>query len=151
LLENGAAQVHDSLYFEMGYTRAVRKGDWKYLALRYTKAGREMPLARRKQILDNVNARLRKRGKKVHSTNPEDPFSHISLVPGGGDAEHASMGKYPSYYDEDQLYNLAEDPGEQRNLANDPAQTEKLAEMKRELRRYLDQLPGGFADFKPAP
>jgi arylsulfatase A-like enzyme len=150
VLENQREAVHESLFFEMGFTRAVRKGDWKYLALRYTKAAREMPLARRKQILERVNANLLKHGKKIHSTNPEDPFSHISLVPGGGDAEHGSMGKYPGYYDADQLYNLAEDPGEQHNLAADPAHAEKLAEMKRELQRYLAQLPGGFADLKPA-
>jgi arylsulfatase A-like enzyme len=150
VLENQAREVHESLYFEMGYTRAVRKGDWKYLALRYTKEARDMPLARRQQILNRVNANLKKHGKRIHSTNPADPFSHISAVPGGGDAEHASMGKYPGYYDADQLYNLADDPGEQHNLAADPAYAEKLAEMKRELQRYLAQLPGGFAELKAA-
>ena len=109
-----------------------------------------MPMARRKAILDRVNANLLRRGKKVHSTNPADRFSHISIVPGGGDAEHGSMGKYPAYYDEDQLYNLADDPGEQRNLAADPAHAEKLAELKGELRAYLAQLPGGFGDLKPS-
>ncbi|MBT7061633.1 MAG: sulfatase-like hydrolase/transferase [Lentisphaerae bacterium] len=148
LLEGQTQTVRESLYFEMGYTRAVRKGDWKYLALRYTEQARKMPLAKRKQILERVNKNLLRRSKKVHSTNPEDRFSHISLVPGGGDAEHGSMGKYPAYYDNDQLYNLAEDPKEQRNLARDPAYAEKLAEMKRELRGYLAKLPGGFGDLK---
>ena len=150
VLEGKSASVRESLYFEMGHTRAVRKGDWKYLALRYTKEARNMPMARRKAILDRVNANLLRRGKKVHSTNPADRFSHISIVPGGGDAEHGSMGKYPAYYDEDQLYNLADDPGEQRNLAADPAHAEKLAELKGELRAYLAQLPGGFGDLKPS-
>ena len=109
---------------------------------------RNMPLSKHKRILERVNANLRRRGKKVHSTNPEDRFSHISVVPGGGDAEHGSMGKYPGYYEEDQLYNLAADPREQRNLAADPAYADKLAEMKRELRKYLAKLPGGFGELK---
>jgi len=149
VLEGKSESVRESLYFEMGHTRAVRKGDWKYLALRYTEEARKMPMARRKAILERVNANLKRRGKKVHSTNPADRFSHISIVPGGGDAEHGSMGKYPAYYDEDQLYNLAEDPGEQRNLAADPAHAAKLAELKNELRTYLAKLPGGFGDLKP--
>ena len=148
VLEGAADAVHESLYFEMGYTRAVRKGNWKYLALRYTEEVRNMPLARRQDVLERVNRNLRRRGKKVHSTNPMDRFSHISAVPGGGDAEHGSMGKYPAYYDDDQLYNLAEDPREQRNLAGDPAHAEKLEDMKRELRTYLAQLPGGFGELK---
>jgi hypothetical protein len=34
------------------------------------------------------------------------------------------------------------------NLANDPGHSEILDQMKRELKKYLDQLPGGFAELK---
>jgi len=151
VLEGTTQAIHESLYFEMGYTRAVRKGNWKYVALRYTESARNMPLAKRKKTLERVNRNLLKRGKRIHSTNPEDRFSHISLVPGGGDAEQGSMGKYPAYYDEDQLYNLTEDPREQRNLADDQAYADKLVEMKSELRNYLAQLSGGFGELKTVP
>ncbi len=147
LLEGRTDRVRNSLYFEMGFTRAVRKGDWKYLALRYTDQVRNMPLAQRKRVLERVNANLKRRGKKVHSTNPEDPFSHISAIPGGGDAEHGSMGKYPAYYDEDQLYHLSRDPGEQNNLATSPEHAATLAEMKRLLDAHVRSLPGTFGEF----
>lgn len=77
-------------------------------------------------------------------------FSHVSAIPGGGDAERASTGTYPGYYDADQLYNLDDDPREHRNLAADPAWAAKLTEMKQELQRFLDDLPGTFAELKPA-
>jgi len=148
VLEAKAEEIHDSLYFEMGYTRGVRKGRWKYVALRYPERARNMSLAERKAILERSNAKLRERGKKVRCIDPSAPFSHISLIPGGGDAEAASTGKYAGYYDADQLYDLSSDPGEQKNLANNPKYSGILDQMKRELKKYLDQLPGGFAEIK---
>ena len=55
-----------------------------------------------------------------------------------------NYGKKPGYFDPDQLYNLAEDPNEMNNLAKDPNYAAKLAEMKMELQRYIDELPGKF-------
>ncbi len=149
VLAGEAEGVHDSLYFEMGYARAVRMGDWKYLALRYPEWAEKMPLERRRRALENLNANLLRRGRPIITEDPTAPFSHVTLTPGGGDAERASTGKNPAYYDPDQLYNLADDPGEQRNLAADPEHAAKLAEMKAELTRHLANLPGGFADLKP--
>lgn len=148
VLEGKTDQVHDSLYFEMGYTRAVIKGKWKYLALRYPKRAEEMTMQERAKVLANFNAKQREHDKRVITEDPASPFSHISLIPGGGGAEAASTGKYSGYYDPDQLYNLAEDPREQHNLAREPAYAGVLADMKRELTRYLEDLPGGFAELK---
>ncbi len=148
ILEAKTDRIHDSLYFEMGYTRGVLKGRWKYIALRYPEHARNMSAAKRQVTLEKHNAKQRERGKKVRCTDPSAPFSHISLIPGGGDAEAASTGKYAGYYDADQLYDLSSDPGEQKNLANDPKHAEILDGMKRELKKYLDQLPGGFAELK---
>jgi arylsulfatase A-like enzyme len=149
VLEGTAASVHDSVYFELGYARAVRAGDWKYLALRYPEAAENMTLEERQRRLGRLNENLRQRGRPIKTEDPMAPFSHITLTPGGGDAEAASTGKYPAYYDRDQLYSLADDPGEQVNLAGDPQHAAKLAEMKAILRTYLDDLPGGFAELKP--
>jgi arylsulfatase A-like enzyme len=80
----------------------------------------------------------------VVNEDPSKPFSHLCMIPGGGHAEHESTGKYAGYYDPDQLYDLSRDPGEQKNLAKDPEYKKKLAEMKKELRKYLDDLPGEF-------
>ena len=148
MLEAKADKIHDSLYFEMGYTRGVLKGRWKYIALRYPEYARNMSLAERKAILERSNAKQKEHGRKVRCTDPLAPFSHISLIPGGGDAEAASTGKYAGYYDADQLYDLSSDPGEQKNLINHLGHSKILEEMKRELKKYLSQLPGGFAELK---
>jgi len=39
--ESAPAPARDSLYFEYGYARAIRKGDWKYIAVRYPEGTRE--------------------------------------------------------------------------------------------------------------
>ena len=132
------------LYFELGYARGVRKGDWKYMAIRYPKQVENMSLAERKKVLDEWNAERRRRHLRIVTTDPTKPFSHLTPVPGGGDAERESTGAYPGYYDRDQLYNLATDPGEQHNLAKNPEYQEKLKEMQAELRKKLESLPGDF-------
>ena len=76
--------------------------------------------------------------------DPAKPFSHLEVIPGGGHAENQSYGKKPGYFDPDQLYDLAADPNEMNNLANDPEYSEILLEMKTELQKYLDDLPGKF-------
>jgi arylsulfatase A-like enzyme len=148
LLNGDSGPIHDSLYFEMGFTRAVVKGDWKYLALRYPQRANQMSAEERAQLLARFNARQREHDKRVITEDPTQPFSHISLIPGGAGAEAASTGRKPGYYDADQLYHLSRDPTEQRNLALDPQYARKLEEMKRELVKYLSDLPGGFAELK---
>jgi arylsulfatase A-like enzyme len=148
VLEGRTEELHESLYFEMGYTRAVIKGKWKYLALRYPKRAQEMTPEQRAKVLAGFNARQREHDKRVITEDPTSPFSHISLIPGGGGAEAASTGKYPGYYDADQLYDLSRDPREQKNLAGDPQHAAVLADMKQELIKYLNDLPGGFAELK---
>ncbi|RMD81687.1 MAG: hypothetical protein D6820_04780 [Lentisphaerae bacterium] len=140
-------KVHDYLYFEIGFTRGIRVGDWKYLALRYPQKAMQMSLTQRKRVLDNFNRRMKLHGKRTFTEDPSRPFSHVSLIPGGGGAEHASYEKYPAYHEADQLYNLAQDPNEQHNLARDPNYAGKLKEMQRILRSVLRQLPGNFAEF----
>ena len=76
-------------------------------------------------------------------------FSHIQLIPGGGDAEHPSLSQYPAFYDDDQLYNIARDPEEQINLASNPEYAAKLKEMKAALTAKLETLPGTFGELKP--
>jgi len=137
-----------SLYFELGFARGVRIGNWKYIAIRYPKYALNWTLAQRDSVLKVYNDA--RRFRKVHIVNedPSQPFSHLEVLPGGGDAEYGSTGKYPAYYDSDQLYNLAEDPIEHVNLANDPKYAEKLVEMQCELIKYLNSLPGTFGELK---
>ena len=149
LLEGGAESVHDSLYFELGYARAVLKGNYKYLAVRYPAYAQNMPLAERQRVLDAYNQPRRVRKMRIVNTDPAAPFSHFSVVPGGEDAEHESYGKLPGYFAADQLYDLAADPKEINNLANRPEHESKLNELKAELQSYLNRLPGSFGELKP--
>ena len=148
VLDGRTSEIHETLYFEMGYTRGVRKGRWKYIALRYPEHTTMMSTTERRQVLERYNENRKEHGKPLITTDSGAPFSHISLIPGGGGAEAASTGKYAGYYDQDQLYDLLRDPAEQNNLADDLRYAGKLREMKRELVKYLEGLPGGFSDLK---
>jgi len=94
---------------------------------------------------------LRTRRRPVPTNDPQAPYSHLTIVPGGADAEQVSINKHPAYFASDQLYDLSVDPHEQHNLAADPAYADQLAEMQRLLRDYVETLPGHFAEFGREP
>ena len=149
---NGQADgVRDSQYFELGFTRAVVKNGLKYIAVRYPDWATELPLAERQRRLDTLTAELRTRRRPVPTNDPQAPYSHLTIVPGGADAEQVSINKHPAYFASDQLYDLSVDPHEQHNLAADPAYADQLAEMQRLLRDYVETLPGHFAEFGREP
>lgn len=132
-LQGDTAALHDSIYFELGFTRGVRKGDWKYIALRYPPEPERFALTLNPPHLSKV---------KLPPGQPS--FGHI----GGNNNEAAALRTQPAYFKRDQLYSLKDDPREQRNLAADPAHAATLAEMKHELQRHLALLPGGFGELK---
>lgn len=136
-----------SLYFEIGYTRGIRIGDWKYIALQYSDKAKNMSKEERQKRLDRSNTVFRQQGKKINNEDPMAPFSHMVLVPGGSDADHGAIEKYPAYFEADQLYNLAKDPGEQNNLSHQPELAAVLKEMKEALKVELEKLPGNFPGF----
>ncbi|UCD29591.1 MAG: sulfatase-like hydrolase/transferase [Planctomycetota bacterium] len=104
--------IHDSLYFEIGYARAVQVENWKYIAVR---------------IPGKMEARAERRGNKIYYISN----NHLGK----------NAAKHPNYFDTDQLYDLSKDPGELYNLASDHRYADKLKEMKQHLRRYLDTFP----------
>jgi arylsulfatase A-like enzyme len=138
----------NSMYFEIGYSRGVRKGKYKYIAVRYPDWIHALTLEDRQQILDEYNEKLKIRHKAPNNLDPSKPFGHVQIIPGGGDAEHPATKRYPYYADADQLYDLESDPNEQLNLANDPDYQEVLDEMKKELSSYCKTIPGNFGEFK---
>ena len=144
LLDGSPEPVHQSLYFELGYARAIIKWPYKYLALRYPPHLRAMPLAKRKEILEHYNKRRLYKKMPIVTTDATQPYGHFAAIPGGHYAEHEARGKYPAYFEPDQLYNLEKDPNEQNNLANNLKYAEVLDELKEELRQYLNRLPGRF-------
>lgn len=145
---NGEPQSGERvMYFELGYARAVRKGNFKYLALRYPADVKSMTPEARRTALEEWNAERRRKHLRVVTDDPSAPFSHLTAVPGGGDAERGSTGSRPGYFDRDQLYDLSRDPNEQENLASSPEYAVKLQEMKRLLDEHVRALPGTFGEF----
>jgi len=147
LLQGATEEHHESLYFELGFVRGVLKDGWKYIALRYPDWVDDLSVEERQEILDEFNASQRKRGRPVYTEDPMAPFSHVQIIPGGGDAEHLSLKSYPDFYDPDQLYDLSTDPREQVNLANDPSHRERLEQLRETLAKHLEQVPGAFGEW----
>jgi arylsulfatase A-like enzyme len=148
LLENRASKVRDSIYGEIGMSRAVRKGKWKYIALRESDYLKNLPLEMRQARLDACRDRMLMQGRQPFPNKATDPFAHIGWLPGGWDNTWSAMKEHPHYFDVDQLYNLEEDPNEKVNLAGDPQYAGILEEMKHELGNYLSTLPGQFGEFQ---
>jgi arylsulfatase A-like enzyme len=120
LLTGEVEQLHDDLFFEFGYARAVFAGPWTYIALRYPQ-----PL---------IDA--------MASGELDEAPNHINQRLQG--QMNVAIETYPAYFDPDQLFNVEDDPNEQHNLADDPAYADVLAEMKVRLQRYLDTFEHPF-------
>lgn len=144
-------ELHDSLYFEVGFTRAVQRDGMKYIAVRYPLWATELSVEQRQRKLDRLIESLEQRGRPVPTRDPMTPYSHLTVIPGGADAEQVSIGKHPAYFEADQLYDLRADPNEQNNLADDPAYADTLAGLKALLDERVRSLPGDFAEFGQSP
>jgi len=100
-------------YFEMGYARGLTDGTHKYVALRYPDA-----------LLDSMRTGALKRAPNQLAVREQ---AHSTIA----------MKHYPHYFDANQLYNLEQDPYEQRNLVSSRAARDTLRRMKRALRNVL--------------
>lgn len=148
ILNGEKVKKRESLYFEIGHSRGVRKGNFKYLAVRYPQWVDELSAGEREEILKAYNKKLAIRGKGPNNTDATKPFGHVQIVPGGGDAEFPATQRYPDYTALDQLYDLKNDPHEQNNLFNHPDYQEVVKEMKAELMKHMESIPGSFGEFK---
>jgi len=151
ILDGKKDKIHESLYFEMGFSRGILKDSMKYIALRYPKFAMDWTMKERKEKLDKWNDFRIKNKLKYHFTDPSKPFSHLMLIPGGGDAEFPSTQRYKHYYEPDQFYDFRVDSKEQDNKINDPKYQDKIKELKADLKNYLLDLPGNFGEFKTTP
>ena len=112
--------LHEDLFFEFGYTRALWYDRWKYIALRYPQ-----------RLLD-----------AMESGELDEAPNHINQRMQG--QMNVAIEAYPHYFDPDQLFDTQSDPDAQRNLADDPAYADVLAGMKSRLQRYLDTFEHRF-------
>lgn len=143
-LEGETYSARKSMYLELGFARAVVKDYFKYIAIRYPDWANNLNDEERKNLLREYNEFRQSFGAKAITTDHTKPFGHLELTPGGGGAGSGTYGKKSGYFDLDQLYDLNNDPIEENNLANNPEYAQKLKEMKAELQKYVDSLPGKF-------
>ncbi len=149
LLTGQSGRTRESLYCEIGHTRAVVTRKWKYLAFRVPPSRRqskaERLIAREKYYSENP-------GKKPEKIDPDARITHIHRAPGGDGTEHSNALKHyaENYFDADQLYDLENDPRERINLAGNPRYENVLNKLKGELAAHLARVPGTFAEFKKA-
>jgi arylsulfatase A-like enzyme len=149
LLTGEKEQVRETVYAEMGQSRAVIKGRYKYIALRYSDYTQNMSLNERQAWHHAMVKYMNAINRPPFNNDIENgKFGHSGQIPGGWDNEWKAMDKYPAYFDADQLYDLEADPNEQNNLADLPEYQNVLNDLKAELQVYLNKLPGGFGEFK---
>ncbi len=123
-LKGDPSYRRESLFLEITTERAVVTDDgFKYVAVRY---------------LPGVEEQVRQGKKFNHWCQPIEEATHT----------YNADRRYPAYFDRDQLYDLKDDPGEQRNLAADPRHRDRLDRMKSLLREYSASLPHTFGEFK---
>ncbi|NJL19146.1 MAG: hypothetical protein HC901_02275 [Bdellovibrionaceae bacterium] len=130
VLADPAAEIHDSLYIELGSARAVVKDGWKYIAVRYPEERVE---------------KIKKAGGGVRMLGYMNYLSRAGGIATRG-LEHSIEFLSP-----DQLYHLAADPEEKKNLAEDAAHAGKLAEMRAVLTERLQGLGRPFGEFVAGP
>ncbi len=141
LLRGVDKPVRESVYAEMGHSRAIVTPRWKYLAYRVPES---------RQYTEEEKVLYQEWAKK----HPPDIGKGINMRP--GHMQNSNVGGIPAsylfhkehYFDADQLYDLNTDPSELKNLADDPVYAEILGDMKEKLREYCLDLPGIFAEFK---
>jgi len=130
-LFKGAAPKNwrDHLYIELGFGRAVRSKDWKYISVRYPQEQVEAIQKARPEKLPTLMAPLNRSGIGTRGA------------------------KNANFYYEDALFRVTRDRLEEKNLANDPEFRPQLEKMQAMLvndlktigRPYGELIPGGNA------
>lgn len=134
VLKGSQAVVRDALFCEIGYARAVRTKTFKYVAVRYTP-----------EIYAQIDKGYlweRVEGNTATGKYTEPRPYYVDNRQLGSLAAHT----HSTYFDDDQLYNLTNDPDETSNLHSQmPEVAEKL---KQRLTDYIGEIPGRpFGEF----
>jgi len=121
IIESGTGEAHSSLFGELGYSRAVKTKDWKYIAIRYPEDVQEK--------IDRGDTWIGFKGGTL-----EYPYltqnSHLGY--------YASL-RNPLYFELDQLYDLQADSAETVNVLDQ--YPEVLTQMRELLSGYLQSFP----------
>jgi len=120
--------VHDYLYFELGYARAIATKEWKYISVRYD-SEKEQKILKGKMFNGFKN---RKIPLPYYTRN-----SHLGY--------HSSRHN-PLYFERDQLFDLINDPKEKTNLYSE--NHKELKKLKSLLIKTLKSFPNRpYGDF----
>ncbi len=143
-----------SVYFEFGFAKGVRMGNYKYHATR-------IPDGLDLEGWGKEKAESSKAWKAGKGMTDYEPVPEIAK-PMGNRYGHMGGNQYyrpeyevkewkirpDCYFDTDKLFDLSKDPLEQKNLAGDPGYSEILERCRKELKVHLQDLPGIFGEFK---
>ncbi len=117
IIETGTGEAHSSLFGELGYSRAVKTKDWKYIAIRYPE-----------NIQDKID-----RGETFSGYEGEI-LAYPYLTQNSHLGHFASLNN-PHYFELDQLYDLNADSAETVNVMDQHPET--VAQMRELLSGYL--------------
>ncbi|MDX2431846.1 MAG: sulfatase-like hydrolase/transferase [Bacteroides sp.] len=117
IIETGAGEAHSSLFGELGYSRAVKTLDWKYIAVRYPEDVQEK--------IDRGETWIGFKG---------DIMDYPYLTQNSHLGYYASL-RNPLYFELDQLFDLQADSAETVNVIDQ--HPEIVAQMREELASYL--------------
>ena len=117
IIETGTGEAHSSLFGELGYSRAVKTKEWKYIAIRYPE-----------EVQDKID-----RGETFNGFEGEI-LEYPYLTQNSHLGHYASLNN-PHYFELDQLYNLTADSAETVNVIDQ--YPEVVAQMRELLSEYL--------------
>jgi len=117
IIESGDGDAHPSLFAELGYSRAVKTREWKYIAVRYP---------------EEVQLQI-DRGESFPGY--EDRVLDYPYLTNNKHLGHFASKNNPHYFEPDQLYDLTEDSAETVNVADQ--HPEVLRQMRELLSGYL--------------
>jgi len=123
------SEWRDHLYIELGFGRAIRTNDFKYIALRYPREHVAAIKGAKPEKLPQMLAPLNRSGIGVRGADN------------------------PNFYYDDALFHVARDKREMKNLVDQPEYRSKLQELRQLLtdtikttgRPYGEFVPGGNA------
>ena len=124
LFEDGTTRSwRDYVYIELGFGRAVRTKDFKYVVTRYP--------------TDQV--------KKIQAAKPAQLPALMAPLNRLGIGTRGSIN--PTFYDEDALFSLSEDRNETRNLFSDPRYESELTSLRSNLQEVLESIGRPYGEF----
>ena len=132
----GKSKEHKKHSFAIQSSRGIKSGPESY--------GIRTVRSQRYRYVLNLSPEVDFRNTMMKS----DWFRSWEAKASSGDARAAGLVKRFRQRPAVELYDANADPWNMKNLADDPKYAEKMQEMKAELVKYLNKLPGSFADLK---